>query len=284
MKMLLLTALVVACGSSLAGQTAEPLPLVGPNWVVVELGGTPVPLTPAERQPTLQFVAGGHVTGSDGCNRLRATYRLRGDKLTFGPLAVTRMACPGLEPLTARFEAALKRATRWRLASDRLQLFGTDDVLLVAFEAGRGGATAGEEPPPAPVPPASSGAPPAAAAAAPLASQVFDWKDLQAVPIPNGERRQVLDGPTATVDLLHVHVTTLAVGKASGEAVRHLQEEVLIVKDGQIEVSLDGTTQKVGPGSILFFAAGAVTRLRNVGPTPATYYVVYYKTPRTPKA
>ena len=103
------------------------------------------------------------------------------------------------------------------------------------------------------------------------------------MPIPNGERRQVLDGPTATVDLLHVHVTTLAVGKASGEPVRHLQEEVLIVKEGEVEVSLDGTTQKAGPGSILFFAAGAVTALRNVGATPATYYVIYYKTPKTPK-
>ena len=65
---------------------------------------------------------------------------------------------------------------------------------------------------------------------------------------------------------------------------RHLQEEVLIVKEGEVEVSLDGTTQKVGPGSILFFAAGAVTGLRNVGTAPATYYVIYYKTPKTPKA
>jgi quercetin dioxygenase-like cupin family protein len=113
---------------------------------------------------------------------------------------------------------------------------------------------------------------------------VFDWASLTAAPIPNGERRAVLDGPTETVDLLHVHVTTLAPGKVSGAPVRHLQEEVLIVKDGEVEVSLDGTTQKVGPGSILFFAAGAVTGLRNVSAAPATYYVIYYKTPRTPKS
>ena len=56
----------------------------------------------------------------------------------------------------------------------------------------------------------------------------------------------MLDGPTETVDLLHVHVTTLAPGKVSGEPVRHLQEEVLIVKDGEVEA--DGTTQKAGPG------------------------------------
>ena len=65
---------------------------------------------------------------------------------------------------------------------------------------------------------------------------------------------------------------------------RHLQEEVLIVKDGEVEVSLDGTTQKAGAGSILFFAAGAVTGLRNVSTAPATYYVIYYKTPKTPKS
>jgi len=287
-----LTGLVVAvflacCAPAIAGAQAPPAPAAPPlletTWVTIELGGVPVPLTPAERQPSLQFVAGGRVTGSDGCNRVRATYTLVGSRITFGPIAATRMACSGTESVAGRFAAALKSAVRWRLAAGRLQLYGADDTLLVAFEAGRGGATAGEEPPPPPGPAAGPTTPPASAGA-PLVSRVFDWASLQAVPIPNGERRQVLDGPTATVDLLHVHVTTLAVGKASGEAVRHLQEEVLIVKDGEVEVSLDCTTQKVGPGSILFFAAGAVTRLRNVGKTPATYYVVYFKTPKTPKA
>jgi len=284
----LVVAVVLACSApAIASAQTPPAPASPPlletTWVTIELGGVPVPLTPAERQPSLQFVAGGHVTGSDGCNRVRATYKLAGSRITFGPIAATRMACSGTESVAGRFATALKSAVRWRLAAGRLQFYGADDTLLVAFEAGRGGATAGEEPPPAPGPAAGT-APPPAPAAAPLVSRVFDWASLQAVPIPNGERRQVLDGPTATVDLLHVHVTTLAVGKASGEAVRHLQEEVLIVKDGEVEVSLDGTTQKVGPGSILFFAAGAVTRLRNAGTTPATYYVVYFKTPKTPKA
>ena len=125
---------------------------------------------------------------------------------------------------------------------------------------------------------------PAAAPQTPLASKVFTWETLKAVAIPNGERRMVLDGPTETVDLLHVHVTTLAPGKESGKPVRHLQEEVLIVKDGEVEVSLDGTTQKAGAGSVLFFAAGAVTALKNASSAPATYYVVYYKTPKTPKS
>jgi len=118
----------------------------------------------------------------------------------------------------------------------------------------------------------------------PLASRVYDWSALEVVKIPNGERRQVFDGPTTTVDKLHCHVTSLAAGQTSGEPRRHLEEEVLIVKEGEVEVHIDGRTQNAGAGSVLFFAAGAVTRLRNVGSGPATYYVINYFTPRTPKS
>ena len=268
MRMLLLTAVALAWGSSLAGQAGDASSLIGPTWAAVELAGVPVPAEPAARQPTIQFVAGGRVAGTDGCNRVSAPYVLKGQRIAFGPVIATRMACPGAEDVTERFAKAIEGTAGWRIAGGRLEFYGATGTPLVIFAPRpEAGAAAG---PASPVP------------AAPLTSKVFDWTSLTPVPIPNGERRQVLDGPTPTVDLLHVHVTTLAAGKASGEAVRHLQEEVLIVKEGEVEVSLDGTTQTVGPGSILFFAAGAVTRLRNAGATPATYYVVYYKTGKTP--
>ena len=126
--------------------------------------------------------------------------------------------------------------------------------------------------------------PPAAKAAdAPLPSAVFDWTKLVVTPTPNGERRAVLDGRTATLDKLHCHITTLKPGAASGEPSLHHQEEVIIVKEGLVEASIDDRLQTVGPGSVFFMAANAVTRLRNAGDTPATYIVVYYYTPLTPK-
>lgn len=271
----LLTAVtvVVTWVSPMAGQVTDPLSPVGPTWVAVELAGMPVPAEPAARRPSIAFVAGGRVSGTDGCNRINGPYTLNGERLTFGALATTRMACPGADEIGRRFAGALTGTSRFRIAAGRLELYGATGKPLAILEVKR------EAAPGAPVPPAS-GTPPAAAA--PLKSKVFDWASLTAVPIPNGERRAVLDGPTETVDLLHIHVTTLAPGKVSGPPVRHLQEEVLIVKEGEVEVSLDGTTQMAGPGSILFFAAGAVTGLRNVSAAPATYYVIYYKTPKTP--
>jgi quercetin dioxygenase-like cupin family protein len=116
-----------------------------------------------------------------------------------------------------------------------------------------------------------------------LSSTIFDWEKMQPVPTTNGVRRTLFDAPTVTLDKLHCHITTLNPGQNSGEPRRHLQEEVIIIKEGTVEASVDGRTQTVGPGSVIFFAANAVTRLRNAGTDPATYTVIYYYTPLTPK-
>src|ERR1043165_8085834 len=129
---------------------------------------------------------------------------------------------------------------------------------------------------------------PAAKDAAPvekpkLTSNLFEWDKLEVTPNAKGVRRAVFDGPTATVDLMHCHITTLNPGEKSGEPSKHLQEEVIIVKEGLVEANWDGKAKTGGPGSVIFFAAGATTFLRNAGTTPCTYIVIYYYTPATPK-
>ena len=123
----------------------------------------------------------------------------------------------------------------------------------------------------------------AATLSAKLVSTIFDFEKMAATTTPNGARRNVIDGATTTLDKLHVHVTTLNPGKSSGEPRPHPQEELIVVKDGLVEAHVDGKTQTAGPGSVFFFAANAVTRLRNAGDTPATYVVINYYAPATPK-
>jgi quercetin dioxygenase-like cupin family protein len=131
---------------------------------------------------------------------------------------------------------------------------------------------------------AGNGAPAAPAPTEKLASRVYDWEKLAVIPTPKGVRRDVFDGPTTSLDKAHCHVTTLNPGENSGEPRRHLQEEIIIVKEGLVEMHIDGRNQTAGPGSVFFLAANAITRLRNAGSTPCTYFVIYYYTPLTPKA
>ena len=134
---------------------------------------------------------------------------------------------------------------------------------------------------------ASAQTPAAKAAPAPaekLHSDLFDWTKLEATPNAKGVRRAVFDGATTTVDKIHCHITTLNPGEKSGEPSKHLQEEIIIVKEGTVEANWDGKSKTGGPGSVIFFAAGATTFLRNAGTTPCTYTVIYYYTPLTPKS
>ncbi len=123
----------------------------------------------------------------------------------------------------------------------------------------------------------------ASASSTPLASGVFDVSQLTATPTPVGVRREAFDAPTATVDKTHCHITTLNAGATSGAPRKHLQEEIIIVKEGTVEANWDGQSRVAHAGDVIFFAANAVTFLRNTGTTPATYYVIYYFTPRTAK-
>ncbi len=107
-----------------------------------------------------------------------------------------------------------------------------------------------------------------------LSSTVFRWDDLKVRPTPSGERRDVANNPTSTLAVFECHITTLNPGRASHEPHRHPQEELIIVKEGTLEVHINGQTQRAGPGSTFFYATNDAHAVRNVGETRATYWVV----------
>ena len=126
-------------------------------------------------------------------------------------------------------------------------------------------------------------APTASADQPKLKSCIYDWEKMQPTTVSNGVRRLVFDGQTTTLDKINCHITTLSPGQQSGEPRLHVQEEVVVVKEGMVEATYDGHSETVGPGSVIFFASGATTRLRNPGKVSCTYTVIYYYTPLTPK-
>ena len=109
-----------------------------------------------------------------------------------------------------------------------------------------------------------------------LASTFVDWDSLVAKPTAVSQVRQVFDNPTRTLDKLEVHITTLNPGQESHPVHRHPWEEMLLVKEGDFEVSINGVKHHAGPGSMVFFAANDPHNAKNVGATPATYYVINF--------
>lgn len=112
-------------------QVQPDLPLEGTKWNVTHVTQGPgadsvdepnaaVSAGMAPPKAYLEF-ADGKVTGSDGCNRLSGSAVVSGDVITFGPIASTKMACPGMQG-TEGVLAALTGEVTWRIDYNVLTL------------------------------------------------------------------------------------------------------------------------------------------------------------------
>src|ERR1700754_4654614 len=111
-----------------------------------------------------------------------------------------------------------------------------------------------------------------------IKSWVYSWKNLKVVKEETRERMQVVDGSTFSLQNLEVHVTTIQPGKAPHPPHTHADaEELIIVKQGKLSVTIKEKPEEPGPGSVARARPGDEHGSNNPGETPATYYVIKYK-------
>jgi mannose-6-phosphate isomerase-like protein (cupin superfamily) len=110
-----------------------------------------------------------------------------------------------------------------------------------------------------------------------MTSTAIEWNSLEAKPNANGSSRKFFEAPTATLGLLECHATTLNPGVTNHAILTRPDDEVVIVKEGTIEAYVSDKWVRLGPGSVIFNAAGVLQAMRNVGDGPATYHVVMFR-------
>jgi len=90
----------------------------------------------------------------------------------------------------------------------------------------------------------------------------------------NAQIRDVLKGKLATGESLEVHQTTLLPGGAPHPPHRHPHSEMWLIREGTVEITVNGTSYRLGPGSVGFVESNDEHGIKNVGTTSATYFVV----------
>ena len=114
-----------------------------------------------------------------------------------------------------------------------------------------------------------------------LGSTSVSWEEIQAK-VPEGKRAsQVFRNPTVTLDELELHVTFLPAGQASHPPHQHPNEEIIIIREGAVDVLVGGQTRRLGPGAVIFQASNQPHSLTNVGTTTAVYHVINWRAPGT---
>jgi mannose-6-phosphate isomerase-like protein (cupin superfamily) len=106
----------------------------------------------------------------------------------------------------------------------------------------------------------------------PSANYPFDKLPVQS--LDHADMRRVLKGKLATGEALEVHETTLPAGTAPHAPHRHLHSEMWLIREGRVELTVNGSSYQLGPGGVGFVHSNDEHGIRNVGSTDATYFVV----------
>jgi copper homeostasis protein (lipoprotein) len=107
------------CGSPFASAKLQDT-----YWKLTRLQGAPVKVGLKQREPHIVLHAREQrFAGSGGCNRIMGGYKLDGKKISFGQVAMTKMACPEGMEQEKEFVDILNRVRRWQIHGEHLELF-----------------------------------------------------------------------------------------------------------------------------------------------------------------
>lgn len=117
----------------------------------------------------------------------------------------------------------------------------------------------------------------------PVSSGVYAFETLIPEATPAGQRRPIIFAPTSTLDDLALQMTTLDPGKGPHAPHQHADEELVFIKEGTLEITINGKVQLAGPGSVVFVAPNDLHGWTNAGSTRAHYFVMRWSTAKTGK-
>lgn len=114
-------------------------------------------------------------------------------------------------------------------------------------------------------------------------SAVIDTNSLPVIATPTGSRSVVVQSqPTVTFVELETHITRLDPGKQTTPD-RDPNDEVCILREGQVEVTVNGISSRMNAGSLMYWAPTDQRNFRNIGTTRASYLVIRATSDKSPR-
>lgn len=86
--------------------------------------------------------------------------------------------------------------------------------------------------------------------------------------------RQILKGTNRSGFLVDLHESDLGPGEMPHPPHQHLHEEMLLINEGQVDITISGKTARLTSGSVAYIASGEHHGWKNSGTTMARYFVL----------
>ena len=107
-----------------------------------------------------------------------------------------------------------------------------------------------------------------------MKTQHFKYDELPVTTNGRNRQRRMFTAKTHTGFKIESHQSEIAPGEVNHAPHRHLREEMMLIREGTMELTIAGTAYRLGPGDVGVIGSNELHNAKNVGSTPATYFIV----------
>ena len=107
-----------------------------------------------------------------------------------------------------------------------------------------------------------------------LPPKIYPFSELTGHGHGGAETWPVLNGLTHSGFHIELHETQLAPGARPHPPHHHVHEEIFLIREGNVTVTINGKSTAIGPGGVAYIASNVEHGIVNTGHSDARYFVI----------
>jgi len=107
-----------------------------------------------------------------------------------------------------------------------------------------------------------------------MKTQHFKYDTIPVTTNGQNKQRRMFTAKTHTGFKIESHQSDIAPGEVNHPPHQHLREEMMLIREGTMELTIAGKPYRMGPGDVGVIGSNEMHNAKNVGTTRATYFIV----------
>ena len=107
-----------------------------------------------------------------------------------------------------------------------------------------------------------------------MKTRAFKYDEVPVTTNGKNTSRRMFTAKTHTGFKIESHSSDIAPGEVNHPPHQHLREEMMLVREGLMELTISGRPYRLGPGDVGVIGSNEIHNAKNVGTTRALYFIV----------
>lgn len=107
-----------------------------------------------------------------------------------------------------------------------------------------------------------------------MKTKSYLYNDLPVATNGKNKQRRCFTAKTHTGFKMESHMSDIAPGEVNHPPHQHLREEMMLVREGTMELTISGVPHRLGPGDVGVIGSNEMHNAKNVGNAVAKYFIV----------